>query len=96
MLVRPAPLLVHRPSKIQQGRVISHIGAPVTLAEDLKNLPRRHRTFDGWLAANPDRAEMVLAAVRDCDIEVAALLRTLRAHGIPMTHQTVKAYRDAR
>lgn len=66
----------------------------MSLADELATLRPSPRTFDQWLALKPDEAETVIGYLRDATIAINPLLKTLRKHGIPITHETVKAYRD--
>lgn len=66
------------------------------LKAELSALPRTARTFQGWLDQNPDNADLVLEYVRDTEVLIDPLVRLLRAKGIPITAETIKAYRDPR
>lgn len=66
----------------------------MSLAEELATLRPNPRTFDQWLALKPADADTVIGYLRDASIAINPLLKTLRKHGIPCTHETIKAYRD--
>lgn len=67
------------------------------LEADLRTIPRRPATFATWLnAANPEEAALVRSYLEDVNVPVEPLVRKLRAHDIPITSETVRAYRDAR
>lgn len=67
----------------------------MSLAEELSTLRPKPRTFDQWLATKPAEADTVLGYIRDSSIAIEPLLKTMRKHGIPCTHSTVKAYRES-
>lgn len=67
----------------------------VSLSDELATLRPNPRTFDQWLALKPADADTVVGYLRDSTIAIDPLLKTLRKHGIPCTHSTVKAYRES-
>lgn len=67
----------------------------MALIDDIAAIgPTKHRTFEAWLASEPDDAAEALEAIRDTTLPIDPLLRALRKNGIPCTRATVKAYRD--
>lgn len=54
------------------------------------------RTFSGWLeTADPEEAELVLEYIKDPSVAADPLMRKLRKNGIPITADTIVAYRKA-
>ena len=69
----------------------------MSLEDDLASIVRNPTTFEGWLrTADPDRAELVLSYMRDPDVSANALIGKLRKNGIPVSKETVEAYRGPR
>lgn len=69
---------------------------PITeLEADLRSITKKPATFAAWLnTANEDDVNVVLSFVRDADVPADPLTRRLRAHGIPITQETIKSYRE--
>lgn len=67
------------------------------LEADLRSITRKPATFAIWLeTADPQEAELVLTYLRDTDVPADPLVRKLRANGIPITSETVRAHRESR
>jgi len=70
----------------------------MTLKSDLQALPKRTpRTFKDWLAvADPEEAAIAIEAISNTNHDIDPLLTIFRNNGIPITQQTIKAYREPR
>ena len=66
----------------------------MSLADELKSLPRKPSTFDQWLetATDNDRA-LVLEYLRNPNIQIQGLVDTLRSNGVPISKETVSRIR---
>jgi len=70
----------------------------VSLKDKLEALEEaKPRTFQQWLkTANTAEVELVMRYVHDKSINEYELTDTLRAEGIPVSHETIAAMRAAR
>lgn len=67
----------------------------MSLEHDLARVPRNPVTFEAWLkTATQEDADLVLAYLRDPHVMAKPLMATLRKHGIPISKETVEAYRE--